>query len=298
MSRCLVVPPPAFAVAGALLACWLAPVCHGHGGYDEEIQRADEQIAAKPDDGTLWMRRGYLNFLHGDWQQSLIDLEKADRLAPGKLYTDYVRGQALALGGQMTWGKSVLDKFIAEHGAHAEAFAARARILGKMNQWADAAKDFSLAIEKSKSPEPDLYRENAEAWMAAGQVDAAVAVLQAGMTKLGEIPQLALMALDLELATHRYDAALSRIAAMQKSAPRPEPWMARRARVLGQAGRKAEATAEWTALRDHIASLPNLQRGSNAMSQITAEAEREIAALSSPPRAPPTTASTTTPPNP
>ena len=50
--------------------------------------------------------------------------------------------------------------------------------------------------------------------------------------------------------------------------------MAKRAALLAQAGRRAEARAAWQALIDHLAALPNLERGSHAMS-ILAEQARE-----------------------
>ena len=262
----------------ALLPLWSA---HGHGGYDEEIQRAGEQISADPGNGTLWLHRGYLEFLHGAWQQSLIDRDQADRLAPGKLFTDYVRGQALAAGGKIEAGVAVLDDFIKAHGEYGAAYAARARLLLKLNRQQEATADFHAALERTANPEPDLYQETAETFAAQGHPEEAVKVLQSGIAKFGEIPQLVLKALDYELVTRQFDAALSRIAVMQKTAPRPEPWMAKRASVLAQAGRLAESRAAWTALRDHLASLPNLDRGSHAMSIIAEQAQQALLTLAS-----------------
>ncbi len=261
--------------------CCAAAPCFGHNGYHEELRHVDEQLAAKPDDATLWMQRGHLDVLHGDWQGAMIDLEKADRLAPGKLLTGYVRGRALALGGQFEAGKAVLDDFIQAHGTHPDAYVARARILLKLNRPADAAKDFAAAIERAKRPEPDLFVENADALVATGRNSEAIQVLGAGITKLGDIPQLTLKALDLEVSAGQFDAALLRVEAMRKAAPRPEPWMAKRAELLAQAGRKAEAQAAWTELRERIAAMPVLERGSFAMSRLTEQAETALAALAS-----------------
>ena len=82
--------------------------------------------------------------------------------------------------------------------------------------------------------------------------------------------------MDFELAAQRYDDVLKRIDAMQASAPRPEPWMAKRASILAQAGRADDAKAAWTALRDHLLALPNLERGSHAMSRLLEEAQAAL----------------------
>ena len=81
-----------------------------------------------------------------------------------------------------------------------------------------------------------------------GQVADLQEILGQGIAKLGMIPSLALRAMDLEIATGQFESALSRIGVLQKTAPRPEPWMAKRAAVLTQAGQLAEARVAWEAL--------------------------------------------------
>lgn len=262
-----------------------------HGSYHDELQRVNEQLEVSPNDGRLWYQRAWIDFLHGDWQLSLSDLEKAERLAPGQLPFDFVRGQALAAGGQYEAAKTVLDDFIKANPEHGPATAMRARVLEKLGKHEASLADFRAALHKKPEPEPDLYQEAAEALAAQGLNDDAVLVLQNGLERLGNIPSLELKALDIEVRTRRFDAALRRVDAMQKTAPRPEPWMAKRASLLAQAGRFAESAAEWTALRDRIAALPALQRGSNAMSQFTVQAETALAALHSPATAIPASAS-------
>ncbi|MDB6137905.1 MAG: hypothetical protein JWO94_977, partial [Verrucomicrobiaceae bacterium] len=250
-----------------------------HGAYDEELKHLSEQILASPNDAVLWFQRARTSFFHGDWQACLADVEKAERLAPGLFPYDFQRGQALALGGHFNAARTVLDDFIKAHPDHGPAIAARARILDTLGHHDAALADFRAALTKKPEPEPDLYQEVAEAMTAGNRKDEAVQVLESGIEHLGNIPSLVLKALDLELSTRRFDAALLRVDAMQHSSPRPEPWMARRASVLAQAGRLDASRTAWTALREHIAALPNLERGSNAMSQLSMEAGKALAAL-------------------
>jgi tetratricopeptide (TPR) repeat protein len=250
-----------------------------HGGYHEEIRRTDEQLATSPDNAELWFHRGFLNSQHGDWQQSLLDLEKVGRLAPGKFPVDLVRGQALAAGGQLEAARTVLTDFITSRPEVPEALSSRARVCMKLGNTDDAVADFKAALQKSKQPEPDLFVDTADALIAQRHPEEAVKVLQDGMAKLGDLASLAIKALELQQTLGLYDGALSSVAVMQKSAPRPEPWMARRASILAKAGRLDEARTAWQALADHLAKLPNLERGSHAMSVLAEESQKALAEL-------------------
>ncbi len=88
-------------------------------------------------------------------------------------------------------------------------------------------------------------------------------------------------ALELEVVLGRYDAALTRVEVLQQTAPRPEPWMAKRASVLAQAGRIRESQAAWQALITHILALPNLERGAHAMQLIAEQAQQALSSLHS-----------------
>lgn len=289
------------------LVCLLlssAPLAHGHGAYHEELQRTDEEIAAHPNDGSHWFRRGWLNVLHGEWQTALIDLEKADRLEPGKYATDWMRGQALMAGGKFDAAKSVLDDFLTKHPQHGGAQATRARVLDKLEQHEAALTDFREALLKTQNPEPDLVVEVAEALVAQKHVEEAADIVDLHLKRIGHSPGLVMKALELEVTLGRVDAALSRIDAMQKTAPRPEPWMAKRATILAQGGRAEEATTAWMALRDHILALPNLERGSHSMSRILEQAQialgviKPAPAQAAPSLSPVTSVTTPAPPKP
>lgn len=266
--------------AGAALVL-SQPDAHGHGAYHEELQRVNEQLAQHPDAPELLFKRAWVNYLHGDWQSSLVDLERTDRIAPGEWPTDFMRGQALMAAGRLEAAKAALDAFLEEQPRHGEGLLARGRVLWKMERSEAALTDLRAALECTAHPEPDLFIEVAEALKEQRLLDEAAQVLADGVKKLGNSPGLVLKALDLELATGRFDAALTRIDAMQKLSPRPEPWMARRASVLAQAGRVEASRAAWITLRDHLATLPNLERGSHAMSLLARQTMEALSSLDS-----------------
>src|SRR6187455_682946 len=54
-----------------MIFCACVSAAAGHGGYLEERQRVDQQLALDPANGGLWYHRACLDFHHGEWQQVL-----------------------------------------------------------------------------------------------------------------------------------------------------------------------------------------------------------------------------------
>lgn len=212
--------------------------------------------------------------------KALLDLDAAERLAPGKYPVDLARGQAWMAGEKLPQARRALDAFIASHPEVAEGFSTRARLMMKAGDPKTAAGDFKQALAKTASPEPDLYIGFADALVASKQPEQAVRELDAGLKKLGAIPSLADKALEIELSLGSFDAALTRVADMRGSAPRAEPWMAKRASILAQAGRIDESRTAWLDLRDHLLALPENERGSHAMGVLLEEARNSLESLS------------------
>ncbi len=236
------------------------------------------ELKDRPEDSTLYVRRTRMYLEHEDWKAALIDIEHAERLGSDTSELDLLRAQALTQGGMHTQAEALLADYLQTHAEHGVALTAHARVLAKMERAEESLKAYRAALRRTADPEPDLYQEVAQALATQKLHAEAVEVLQLGIARRGNVPALVLKAMEMEIATGRFDEALKRIDAMQQQAPRPEPWMARRAALLTQAGRKGEAREAWAALRDRILALPNLERGSHSMSLILEEAQKALAA--------------------
>ena len=250
-----------------------------HGTFHEMMDELQVELTARPNDHALIVRRAFLELEHEDWQAALVDLEKAARLGADEGDLVYLRGRALKAGKQWAAAKVALDEFFATHPANAAAHAERARVLWQLDHKSAALDDFRAAMNLSPRPEPELVNEVAEALDAQALPEESLKVLDDGIQVLGNVPQLVLKAMEYEIAAKRFDAALARVDAMQKMMPRPEPWMARRASVLAQAGRYEDSRAAWKALREHLMALPNLERGSHAMTTLLTQCDDAINAL-------------------
>jgi len=250
-----------------------------HGGFHEQISNCDRKLAADPGNAEIWFQRGRLHYLHGDWKQSLVDLDRAESLAPGQYPVALARGKALMAGGELENAKVALDTFIASSPTVAEAFSSRADLMLLLGEPSAAAADFQRTIALKSKPEPDDYVAWAKACQLADKPRDALQALDEGAAKLGPLGSLTAMAIDIELSIKNYDSAIKRVTSQQAVEPRPEPWMAKRASILAEAGRVEPSRAAWLELRHHLLALPAPQRDSHAMSRLLEQTRMALEAI-------------------
>jgi predicted Zn-dependent protease len=248
----------------------------GHGGFHERIDYLTEELAKTPSDAVLRFELAGLLAQHGDTKLALLTLDKVDALVPGKFPTDLIRGEAFLVARDFAKAKDVLDRQLTSHPETARAWLLRARAERELGQQAASFADYREALKRTSSIQPDVVQELADALAVVGKKREAVAVLNDGIQKLGKTPSLILRALDLEIEMKDFDAALRRIEEARVDAPRPEPWMARRAMVLFQAGRGEESRAAWKTLIERLDSLPESERTSHAMSKLRDDAREAL----------------------
>jgi tetratricopeptide (TPR) repeat protein len=269
----------AVALLVGLLLRFQAGLVFGHGSFHERIDYLTKALEERPSDPVLRLELANLHGLHGDTELALENLDKIDALAPGKFPTDLIRGEAFLVARNFAKAKEVLDRQLVSHPETARAWLLRARAEQELGQQEASLADYREALKWTSSPEPDLVEELANALAAAGKKQEAVQALTAGVERLGKIPSLVLRAVDLEIETKNFDAALCRLEQARQEAPRPEPWMARRAEVLARAGRIEESRSAWKELLAHLGSLPDHERSSRAMTQLTEKARDALASL-------------------
>jgi predicted Zn-dependent protease len=265
----------------------------GHGAYHDVVAAITAELQKKPDDAALHYRLAEAHAGHEDWQACFEEIKHVERLAPGAYPTGYLRGLALHAAGNDAEAKRELDALLSTHPKHVDALATRGRVLMKLGEPAAASQDFRKAMQYAVSPSAGLVTEAAKVIAAAGNLEDASRLLDERLKANPDDPELLACALEIDRQRGAWDAALRRVDALQKTAPKPEPWMARRAELLQAAGRPDEARAAWTALRSHLLSLPNLERGTPLLAGILAQTEKAlgkespspvIAAPTSPPK--------------
>jgi len=240
-----------------------------HGAYHDVVEEITQKLAVTPEDAALHFKLACAHQEHGEWKAALVECERVRRLDATGFDTDYIEGKALAAGGHLEAAKGILDAFLAQHPQHAAALAERGRVHLKLKKQVEAQNDFAAALSLDKHAPVDW-------WLEAAQAGNAVEVLRKALLAHSDDPQLLNASLEAELKAGNTDEVLRRVDAMQKIAPRAEPWMARRAQVLAAAGRGEEARSAWTALRAHLLALPNLERGTPLLAGVLAETEKAL----------------------
>lgn len=268
--------------SGALiaLAVLLSPgPAPAHGSFDTRLAALSAQIEAQPS-ADHYLARSALYREHGDLEAALADLEQAERLEPERVDVDLQRGRLALVAGRPEQALAPLQNLLAESPDHGEAHLALARALAGLGRSREAAIHYTRAIETATVAIPSRYLERADALLAAGQLEAALEGLDEGLARLGPVVALANRAIEIERAQGRADAALVRLDRLAAFASRQETWLARRAELLEDAGRCAEARSVWAAALAEIERLPARRRAAPAMAQLESRARDGLARTS------------------
>lgn len=247
-----------------------------HGAYHDVVAEMERALEAAPGDAELRFRLACAHEEHGEWTQALAELERVERLKPGEFPTAFVQGCALADGGHWAAARAALEEFLQGHPGHAAALSERGRVLAALGFKIEAVRDYEAALMATDAPELAWYAEAASLMSALGRLKEAAQLLRDGLTRLPDDPGLLAQSLEAEISAGDMDAALERVERLRAQAPRPEPWMARRAAMLAQAGRMAEARATWQALHEHLMALPNLERGIALLQPLLTQAREAL----------------------
>jgi Flp pilus assembly protein TadD len=244
----------------ALLSVLLIGLCvaHGHGAYHDVVAELNGRLLATPGDCDLRMKLAAAHVDHGEWQPCLDEIARIEKLAPGRHATGVFMGRSLAGLGRSEEALTVLDAYLAQAPGDQFALVARARVRLKLGQVAGGLEDYRAALTNPATAE--LYVETCEALRRNGEGKAALSVAEEGLKACKADPAILLCAVECAAEVGEVDAALVHLDQLQRVWPRPEPWMQRRAELLTEAGRAAEARAAWRTLHDHLLALPNLER--------------------------------------
>lgn len=244
-----------------LLSFWLRPGnLRAHGDLDVRIQDLSGQIAAQPEDAALRRQRAELYRQHAQFEPALVDLAIAARQKPQDAFIQLARARVFSDAGQPTNALDAVQIFLAVQPEHLEALVIRARCQFKLNRVQAAVSDYTLALAKNTTPEPDLFLECARAQAAIGQMANALNGLDNGMARVGEVPALQLAAIEYERCLAHFDAALARVDKLIARHPVKEPWLVLRAEILAQAGRLVEARAAFQQVFAGIEAYPPARR--------------------------------------
>jgi tetratricopeptide (TPR) repeat protein len=231
-------------VCFALLAAAPRTVC-AHAEVERALAGIDPSRApdARAAAGA-YLERAELHREAHQWDRARLDYDRAAALDPGAAGVALGRAALLLDQGRTFACEAALDAFIAATPPDPRAYELRARARAADGRFADAAADYDRWIDAGDLVTPDHFVRRARWLETAGQLDAALAGIEAGIARLGAVPGLVIEASEIESRLGRYAEAHARLAR----------WGAELAAI--RAGRHAAAPARPRAAPERRQTLP------------------------------------------
>lgn len=226
------------------LALAFAATLHAHPGAHVAIDYFSARILENPRDQALHIQRGIAYSEDGDYAAALADFERAQELGdPAAVSFDL--GVLYYRMRDFDRARMHLDLCLARDPRRAAALEYRARVRRDAGDAAGAVADYRAFFAVSAQPNPGDYA--AAAALLAGIEGqgpaAALALLDEGIARLGELPALQREAIALERARGRDDLALARQRRLERPLGASPEWCVGMAELLLANGERAEARA-------------------------------------------------------
>ncbi len=258
-----------------LVLTWLSCVSTalGHGGLHEQILRMNERLREAPGDGSLYLRRAELHRLHRDFEAAWKDLDSADQFGGNEAESTLCRARIRFDQEQWAAVEETLAPLRAPAKVKKNAEILRAKALGKLGRWGEAAAAYVRGIELHSDPAPDLYLELSQCYLQHRDPTPhkALLALEDGLRRLGPIASLEQRAVELEIRLEQFDRALQRVDRLRAQATRQERWLAWRAGILLAAGRTPEAQHDYARALSAIENLSARQRHTRAVQSLESQ---------------------------
>ena len=139
-----------------------------HAELEVQLKAVTARIAARPGDAGLYLRRGELHRVHGDWDAAERDYVLAKSLDPDLAVVDFCRGHMLLRSGRTAEAALALETYVRARPDDPRAHALRAEALAALGRSREAAQDYDRALALASDQEPlrpdwRLGRERARA---------------------------------------------------------------------------------------------------------------------------------------
>ncbi len=272
-----------------LLGSW-TPAIALHDDLHDQIAAATRALARRPGDEEMRIRRADLYRRHEEWDQAFADLARV-RDARGTTEYALVRGRLFRDRGYPVAATTVADAHLRARPDDHRVRLFRARVLEERGRMMAALADLDQALASWENAEPDAYVNRARVARSCAELGEdstarALSGLDQGLARLGPIPALQLVAIELELERGAVDPALDRLETLRRASPRQERWLAERGEILRTAGRPAEAREAFRASLAALRSLKPKQRSTQSVRKLEQRVLARLRDLSTIPDSP------------
>ena len=257
-------------------------IATAHGSHERRLRQLEHQINQMPagEAVELLLQRADLHRRQNAWEAALHDYQSVASLEPDNIHMTLGRAQ-LHLDQQqffiaIEWSSRALHL----EPATTRAGLLHARALLGIGDFDSAAIVYGDAMGKLSQPRPEHYIELAQIVSAdKGHPDSesrAIAVLDNGIHKLGNLVSLHEFAFQLELQEGDREAALRRIDKVLALNDSLLNWRMQRGELLLDLGHMADAREEALCLIYRIQQLPQQRRRSQVFADLMTRSQRIV----------------------
>lgn len=263
------------------VSCLCGSPAHAHPEIEAQLAHVSEAIARTPDNAELYLQRGQLHRAHRDWQAGLEDLRRAEELDPDLHLVTRAIGRLLLEADKPQQALEVLGVFLQHRAGDPDGLILRGRAHAKLGGTLEAAADFDAALPKLRRPTPELFIERAKIVLAGGEQfrTRALAGLDEGIGRLGDLYTLHRLAAELEIASGQTGAALRRSRQLVNKFDKNLSWRIFEAELLVSVEKADEARDAYREALELIAALPAHRRRTQAVSDAEHSIREALGAL-------------------
>lgn len=268
-----------------LLPLSLGRSASAHPGASATIEHYSHEIEHDPKNQRLYILRGIAYSNDGRHDDALADFERAEKLGdPGLVSCDL--GVLHYRMGKLDAALGYLDRHVERTPARGRGYCLeyRARARRDSGDHTGAIRDFRRVIESEPRPNPGHYVSVATMLAESGEsgIDEALAMLDAGIAKLGLNPQLQHLAIELELKRQRVDRAVARGDALRPILGESPEWKVDMAELYLRNGARAQTDSMLKDAKEQLDQLRKTPARLRLLERITTLERRSALAAKDP----------------
>lgn len=237
-----------------LLALFFVP----HGDLDLRIAQKTAEIQSNPTNYILYMQRGMLHAQHEHPDSALADYQVALSNGLDTSLLHLLMAEAFLEKENITAGLNSVATFLNQEPQHLTGICTRGKLHESANDLDAAIEDFEFVVSNTKRPRPQEFVSLSSLYLKRDSLDVknAIAVLNRGREKLGNIISLEMQLFNLYKNRSNFEAAHAVLDRMMAPLSRKERLMVEKAALFLFQGEPLKAKETLANAENAIASLP------------------------------------------
>lgn len=244
-----------------LLFLLYSPIMMAHGEIHLRIQELSAEIQKSPKNPDLYLKRAVLFSQHHEPKRSNKDLKKCLRLGMEVPQIDFYLAKNYYSLQRFNKSHHFLDQILTNDSLQIEALQLKGLVLLEQKHFIESATYFEKVIDYTQETKPEDYLEAAFAWEQAGMEEKSKAILQRGLSDLGNLLVFHQKLVELALKTQNFEEAIAQQTKIIDLSNRKEKAYYERALIYLQNKQEAKAKIDLELSLQLLEKLPTRIKG-------------------------------------